>query len=47
MNDDVLERARKTARRQGTSVQEIVREHPANYLSDRPRDEIAKELVED
>ena len=46
VDDELLERAREMARRQGTSVQEIIREHLSNYIGDRPRDEIAKELVE-
>ena len=46
VDDGLLERAREMARRQGTSVQEIIREHLANYIGDRPREEIARELVE-
>jgi len=46
VDDETLERARELARRQGTSVQEVIREHLATYVGDRPRAEIAKELSE-
>jgi len=45
VDDELLQRAREMARRQGTSVQEVIRQHLSNYIGDRPRDEIAKELV--
>ena len=46
VDDELIERAREMARRQGTSVQEVIRKHLADYIGDRPRDEVAKELIE-
>ena len=46
VDDELIERAREMARRQGTSVQEVIRKHLAEYIGDRPRDEVAKELIE-
>ena len=46
VDDELLERAREMARRQGTSVQEVIRNHLTDYVGDRPREEIANELIE-
>jgi predicted CopG family antitoxin len=46
VDDDLLERAREMAHRQGTSVQEVIREQLAVYVGDRSRHEVAEELAE-
>ncbi len=46
VDDELVERAREMARRQGTSVQEVIREHLATYIGKRPRNDVARELAE-
>jgi len=46
VDDDLLAKAREMARRQGTSVQEVIREHLVEYVGERSREDVAKELVE-
>ncbi|MCU0306021.1 MAG: ribbon-helix-helix domain-containing protein [Thermoanaerobaculales bacterium] len=46
VDDDLLAKARERAAQQGTSVQEIIRQHLAEYVGQRSREEVAKELVE-
>jgi len=46
VDDELLERARTMAQSQGTSVQEVIRRHLAEYVGDRSREEVAKELVD-
>jgi hypothetical protein len=46
VDDDLLAKARERAAQQGTSVQEIIRKHLAEYVGQRSREEVAKELVE-
>jgi predicted transcriptional regulator len=46
VDDELVERAREMARRQGTSVQEVIREHLATFIGERPRNDVARELTE-
>jgi len=46
VDDELLAKAREMAQRQGTSVQEVIRKQLAEYVGDRSRGEVAKELVE-
>ncbi len=45
VDDKMLERARKMARYQGTSVQGVIREFLAAYIGERPREDVAQELA--
>ena len=46
VDDNLLSKAREMAQRQGTSVQEVLRKHLEEYVGDRSREDVAKELVE-
>ncbi len=46
VDDELLAKARERAAQQGTSVQEIIRKHLAEFVGQRSREEVAKELVE-
>ena len=46
VDDDLLAKARERAVQQGTSVQDVIRKHLAEYVGQRSREEVAKEMVE-
>lgn len=46
VDDNLLSKAREMAQRQGTSVQEVLRKHLEEYVGDRSREDVARELVE-
>jgi hypothetical protein len=46
VDDRLLERAREKARREGTSLQEVICGFLADYAGDKSREEIARELTE-
>ncbi len=45
VDDELLKRAREMAQRHGTSVQEVIRQHLVEYVGERSREDVAKELV--
>jgi hypothetical protein len=45
VDDKVVERARELARRQGRSLQELVRDYLQTLVGDRPGSEVADELL--
>ena len=46
VDDGVVERARELARRQGRSLQELLRDYLQTLVGDRPGREVADELLE-